>query len=168
MFSPCCSRKTEYLHPRKLWIFLPFGKAISTAFRKWLPKNFEPRYFGMWLPPFPLPPAALLFMNFSHLRNRKSSLFALVCNTLLTLWSFSKFMLTCVCCCLNLSSDVVLVNDKLRKSLSNQWNSSAPFPLLPLLSTTGTETQNALFLPPSPVCLVFISRQSQCNSSLWN
>lgn len=119
------------------------------------PQELWTRYFGMWLPPFP--PASLLF---SCLRNRKSSLLALVCNTLLTLWGFSKSMLTCVCCCFSLSSDVVLVNDKLRKKLSNQWNSSAPFPLLPLLSTTGAETQNALFLPPSPVCLVFISRQN--------
>lgn len=69
-------------------------------------------------------------------------------------------MLTCVCCGLKLSSDVFLVNDKLRKKNSNQWNSLAPSPLLPLLSTTGTDIQNVLFLPPSAVCLVFISRQN--------
>lgn len=115
------------------------------------------RYFQMR--PFPQPPASLLFMNFWSEKQKIFSSCIFMCNILLALWSFSKPMLTCICCGLKLSSMFLGQWYKLRKKILNQWNSSAPSPLLPLLSTTGANTQNVLFLP-SPVCLAFILRQS--------
>lgn len=54
-----------------------------------------------------------------------------------------------------MSSDTLLVNDKLRKTnkqknnIKTNKNSSAPSPLFPLLFTAEADAQNALFLPPS-------------------
>lgn len=69
-------------------------------------------------------------------------------------------MLTRVCCGSKLSSDVGLVKDKLRRKGLKPMKFFSTFPRSPIPLHNRESMQNALFLPPSPVCLVFILRQS--------
>ena len=88
--------------PRKLGFLLTFCKAVSATHRKWFPKNFEQDIFGCEYHCFPCPQP----LRFSWISIFPSCI--CVCNNVFTLGSFSKPMLTCVCCGLKLSSDVFL------------------------------------------------------------
>lgn len=108
--------------------------------------------------PFPYPLPQTLFINL--LTETENLLCICVCNSLLTLWSFSKPMLTCVCYGLKMSSDTLLVNDKLRKKNKTLKPIKTLQHLPPYSHSFSQQRQMHKCFISSIFRLVFILRQS--------
>lgn len=105
MFSSCFSRKTEYLHPKKAGVLLPFVKLFRLLTENGFLRTSDKIFWDVITTICPAPSFFALFINFLSEKQKIFLSCICVCNSLLTLWSFSKPMLTCVCCGLKLSND---------------------------------------------------------------
>lgn len=156
MFSPCFSRKTEYLHPKKAGILLPFVKLFRLPTENRFLRTLDKIFWHVITTICPL-----LFINFLSEKQKIFLSCICVCNSLLTLWSFSKPMLTCL-----LWGWVFVVNDKLRKKIFKPMKFFSTFLLTPT-PFHNRDRYTKCFISYSISSLSHIYfKAEQCNPSL--